>query len=99
MDACTQCPHPNDCLKVGACLDDINAPLIASGQFPRRMTPAQANEFTTALREGKTLRRITNGGKFGHAIVPLRKFKNHCALYPDWGGGSYAARQGQRQGG
>jgi hypothetical protein len=53
MDACNQCPHPNDCLKVGACLDDLNAPLIASGQFSRLMTPSQANEFMAALRAGR----------------------------------------------
>lgn len=85
MEACNQCPHANDCMKVGSCLDDLNAPLIASGQFPRRMTPAQANKFMAALREGKTLRRITNGGKFGRAIVSLKKLKKHCALYPEWG--------------
>jgi hypothetical protein len=58
---------------------------MASGQFPRRMTPAQANELMAALRLGKTLRRITNGGKFGHVIVSLTKLKKHCALYPEWG--------------
>jgi hypothetical protein len=49
MKNCAICPHQNDCLKVGACLDDLNAPLIASGQFPRRMTPDQAHGFTAAL--------------------------------------------------
>ena len=63
MDACSQCPHANDCLKVGACLDDLNAPLIASGQFPRRVTPKQANEFKAALRAGRTRKRISGGGK------------------------------------
>jgi hypothetical protein len=77
MDACSQCPHLNDCLKIGSCLDDLNAPLITSGQFPRRMTPAQAKEFMAALREGKTLRQITNSGKLGPAIVSLTKLKKH----------------------
>lgn len=85
MDACNQCPHPNDCLKIGSCLDDLNAPLIATGQFPRRMTPAQANDLMSALRVGWTLRRTCGGGKLGPAIVPLRKLKRHCALYPEWG--------------
>jgi hypothetical protein len=79
------CPHRTDCLNVGACLDEINAPLIASRQFPRRMTPSQANEFMAALRSGRTLRRITNGGRFGPAIAPLKKFRVHCNLYPEWG--------------
>jgi hypothetical protein len=85
MEACSQCPHPNDCLNVGACLNDLNAPLIASGQFPRRMTPAQANEFMEALRAGRTLRRISGGGKFGPAIASPKKFHTHCKLYPEWG--------------
>jgi hypothetical protein len=88
MDASSQCPHPNDCLKVGSCLDDLNAPLITSGQFPRRMTPAQANGVLAALQEGKTLRWMTNGGKLGPAIVSLTKWKKHCALYPEWGDGA-----------
>jgi hypothetical protein len=85
MDACSQCPHPSECLKVGACLDTLNAPRIASGQFPQRMTPGQANELMAALREGKTIRRITNGGKFAPVIVSLTKLKKHCELYPEWG--------------
>ena len=39
LKPCDLCPHQNDCLNVGACLDVINAPLITSRQFPRRMTP------------------------------------------------------------
>jgi hypothetical protein len=85
MEACNQCPHPNDCLKVRACLDDINAPLIATGQFPRRITPAQASELMSALRVGRSLRRTCAGGKLGPAIVPRKKLKYHCALYPEWG--------------
>jgi hypothetical protein len=85
MDACSQCPHPNECLKVGSCLDELNAPLIASGQFPRRMMPAQANELMSALRAGRTLRRICGGGKLGPAIVSSKKFRAHCELYPEWG--------------
>jgi hypothetical protein len=25
MEACNQCPHANDCMKVGSCLDDKRA--------------------------------------------------------------------------
>jgi hypothetical protein len=50
------------------------------------MTPTQANEFMAALRAGRTLRRITGGGKtFGPAIASLKKFHLHCELYPEWG--------------
>jgi hypothetical protein len=80
MDACSQCPHPNECLKTAACLDELNA-RRPSGH----MTPEQANACMAALREGKTLRRFTNGGKFGPAIVSFKKFKKHCELHPEWG--------------
>jgi hypothetical protein len=83
---CAICPHRSDCLNLGACLDDINAPLIASGQFPRRMTPTQANDFMAALREGRTLRRIVGAEKrYGPAIASPKKFRTHCTLYPEWG--------------
>ena len=85
MDCCSQCPHPNECLKTAACLDDLNAPFVETRQPPRRMTPEQANAAMAALREGKTLKRFTNGRKFGPAIVSLTKLKKHCALYPEWG--------------
>jgi hypothetical protein len=85
MDACSQCPHANDCLKVGSCLDDLNAPWIAANNFPQRMTPIQASQFMAALRAGRTLRRICGGGKFGPAIASLTKFHKHCRLYRDWG--------------
>ena len=85
MKHCAICPHQSDCLKVGACLDDLNAPWIAVRNFPQLMTPAQASVCMASLREGKTLRRITNGGKLGPAIVSLKKLKKHCALYPEWG--------------
>jgi hypothetical protein len=29
MDACSQCPHTNDCLKMGSCLDEVNARYLA----------------------------------------------------------------------
>jgi hypothetical protein len=87
MDACSQCPHPNDCLKVGACLDDINAQYLVthSNQFPRMMTPAQATTFMGRLRAGVSLRRVTNGGKFGKPVCSREKFKTHCAAYSEWG--------------
>src|SRR5258705_1833381 len=83
--ACAECPHPTDCLKVGKCLDDLNTPAILANRFPARMTPSQANEFMAALRAGKTIRRITNGGKIGRVIATLTKFQKHCQLYPEWG--------------
>ena len=92
MDACSQCPHPNDCLKVGSCLDELNAPFIKIREAPRLMTPERANASMAALREGKTLRRFTNGGKFGPAIVSLKKLKKHCALYPEMGRRSHTPR-------
>jgi hypothetical protein len=87
MDACSQCPHPDDCSKVGACLDDINAQYLATrrSRFPRLMSPAQATAFMSRLRGGESIRRITGGGKLGPAVVPLSKLKKHCALYPEWG--------------
>jgi hypothetical protein len=83
--AAANAPHPNDCLKVGSCLDELNAPFVETRQPPRRMTPEQASAAMAALREGKTLKRFTSGGKFGPAIVSLTKLKKHCALYPEWG--------------
>jgi hypothetical protein len=85
MDACSQCPHTNDCLKMGSCLDELNAPFIRTRQAPRLMTPEQANACMSDLKTGCTIRRITGGGKFGSAIVSFRKFSKHCSLYPEWG--------------
>jgi hypothetical protein len=87
MDACSQCPHSNDRLKVGSCLDDINAQYLATrpNQFPRLMTPAQASRCTALLREGWTLRRLYNGGHQGKPIVSPGKLHDHCAAYPEWG--------------
>jgi hypothetical protein len=85
MEVCTVCPHQNDCLNTGACLDELNAPRIAANQFPQRMTPAQANRFMEALRAGRTLRRICGGGSLGPPIASLDKFRKHCSLYPEWG--------------
>jgi hypothetical protein len=48
------------------------------------MTPKQANACMAALREGRTLRRITGAGKFGPAIVTLQKFHKHCAAHLQW---------------
>jgi hypothetical protein len=58
-------PHPNECLKVGACLDELNAPFVETRQPPRRMTPEQANAAMAALREGKTLKRAKPLAYFG----------------------------------
>jgi hypothetical protein len=84
MEAYSQCPHPKDCLKVCSCLDELNAPLINTRQAPRLMTPRQANNCMAAMHEGKTLRRLTNAGKLGPAIVSLKKLKYHFTLYPEW---------------
>ena len=73
MEACSQCPHPNDCLKVGSCLDDLNARYLAEhrNQFPRLMTSTQANIFMARLRAGESVRRMTSGSKkVGKALVP-----------------------------
>ena len=85
MEACAICPHQSDCLTTGACLDELNAPRIVAGHFPARMTPAQADEFMAALRAGKTIRRITHGGKIGRVIATAQKLRKHCRLYPEWG--------------
>jgi hypothetical protein len=85
MDCCSQCPHPNDCLKVGACLDDINAPVIAKNQVPRLMLPQQARNFEAALRTGRPLLHLIGGGKFGPPIASAPKYRLHCAEYPIWG--------------
>ena len=85
MEVCTVCPHQNDCLNTGACLDNLNAPAIAARQFPQRMTPAQANQFMEALRAGRTLRRICGGESSGPPIASVSKFRKHCSLYPEWG--------------
>jgi hypothetical protein len=84
---CANCPHSGDCLKVGSCLDDINAQYLATrpNQFPRLMTPAQATTFMNRLRSGEAVRRITNGGKLGKPVCSLEKLKAHCAAYPAWG--------------
>ena len=86
MDPCVACPHQSDCLRVG-CLDEINTKYLAShrNQYPRLMMPAQANEFMAALRAGKTIKRITNGGKIGRMIATVAKFRTHCEQYAEWG--------------
>jgi hypothetical protein len=87
-DACSQCPHTNDCLKMGSCLDEVNARYLAEhrNQFPRLMTSAQASIFMARLRAGETVRRMTSGSKkIGKALVPHNKYKNHCSAYPQWG--------------
>jgi len=83
---CPICPHQSDCLKVGSCLDDINAPWTAKRLHPRLMTPAQANTFMERLQGGESVRRMTCGSKkVGKALATYNKYKNHCAAYPQWG--------------
>jgi hypothetical protein len=43
MDCCSRCPHPNECLKVGACLDELNAAFVETTQPPRSMTAFTAH--------------------------------------------------------
>ena len=82
MDACSQCPHPNDCLKVGACLDDINGVDIARRMTPRLMTPAQANAAMKEMVAGQSKRQFTQGKS---PIVTGRKLRKHCVAYPTYG--------------
>jgi hypothetical protein len=86
-EPCVICPHQSDCLKINRCLDEINLDYLARhrNQFPRLMTPVQANEFMAALRAGKTIKRITNGGKIGRMIATVTKFRTLCEQYANWG--------------
>jgi hypothetical protein len=83
---CTICPHANDC-GAGTCLDDVNTKYLTDSrqQFPRLMTPVQANRSTALLQAGWTLRRLYNGGGEGTPIVSPTKLQLHCAAYPEWG--------------
>ena len=74
MEACAVCPHQSDCLRVGSCLDELNAPAMATRQFPR-MTPEQANRLTEAFRAGQTRRRFSGSGKSGTTIASLTNSK------------------------
>jgi hypothetical protein len=87
LKTCSHCPHQNDCMKLGRCLDDINAQYLAThpNQFPRLMTPAQAITFMIRLRGGESVRRMTNGGKLGKPVCSAEKLKRHRAAYPEWG--------------
>jgi hypothetical protein len=88
MDACSKCPHANDCLNAGSCLDDINAQYfpVRPGIFPRLMTSTQAATFMKRLREGESPQRLTYGSKEGgKALATPTKFKKHCAAFPQWG--------------
>lgn len=87
MDACSKCPHQSDCLKIGSCLDEVNARYLAEhrNQFARLMTSVQAYASMEALRSGQAVRRFTNGGKeLGPPIVSRKKFLNHCTAYPSY---------------
>jgi hypothetical protein len=87
LQCCAICPHENDCRKVGACLDDVNAQYLSMShaQFPRLMTPAQATKCMDALKNKTTLRRIFGCSKENAIIVTPGKFHNHCKAYPEWG--------------
>ena len=64
---CAICPHASDCASAGSCLDDVNTKYLADSrqQFPRLMTPFQANRCAGLLQSGWTLRRLYNGGGVG----------------------------------
>jgi hypothetical protein len=51
---CAICPHTSDCTAARSCLDDVNARyLVASRQqFPRLMTPVQANRMRCVAASG-----------------------------------------------
>jgi len=87
MKMCDACPHANDCGTAASCLDDVNLKyLVASRQqFPRLMTPVQANRCVALLRAGWTLGRLYNGGAEGTPIVSPSELQNHCASYPESG--------------
>jgi hypothetical protein len=87
LQCCNICPHENECRKVGACLDDVNADYLAvsHSQHPRLMTPAQATTFMSRLQAGEAVRRMTHGGEPGKAVCTREKFKKHCEAYPEWG--------------
>jgi hypothetical protein len=81
---CSECPHQNDCQKVGSCLNDINAQYLATrrSRFPRLMTPAQANAAMAAMVAGQSKRQFTQGKS---PIVTSRKLRKHCASYSTYG--------------
>jgi hypothetical protein len=81
---CSGCPHPTGCSRIGECLTTINAREGSSNGTPRYMTQNQAKDVLTALRAGSTLRRFTNGGAMGPAIVSLTKYHAHKATFPEW---------------
>jgi hypothetical protein len=86
-NACTNCPHQNDCANTASCLEDLNAKHIAEHprQFLRLMTTLQATTFMQRLRAGETIRPLTNGARFGRSVCSADKFKKHCQAYPEWG--------------
>jgi hypothetical protein len=84
---CAICPHVADCAAIGSCLDETNKQYLTrtKRKFSSLMTPSQADAVMSALRQGHTIRRITNGKKIGVIIVTVTKFDRHCATYPIWG--------------
>ncbi|MDB5579644.1 MAG: hypothetical protein JWR80_4820 [Bradyrhizobium sp.] len=82
---CSSCPHPGGCASANACLDEFAAIDLATSGSTRLMVSSQANSCMAALREGKTVRKITSGGKWGKPIVHIKKFRRHCAAYAEWG--------------
>jgi hypothetical protein len=84
MKNCAICPHQSDCLNVGSCLDDLNAPWTSKGLHPPLMTPAQVIRCISALELGVTRRRMAKR-EDGAPIVGAKKFKKHCSMFPTWG--------------
>jgi hypothetical protein len=69
--------------RIGLCKECHRA--LSLGLIQWSMSQEEADAFMDALRDGRTLRRITGGGKFGRAIASLTGFKKHCKLNPEWG--------------
>jgi hypothetical protein len=81
LSTCAECPHPEDCAGVGACLDTVNA-RARHPHCAEYMTPAQVAAVDAALDEGKSLRVIAC---IPGALVSLQKMRKHMAQYPAWG--------------
>jgi hypothetical protein len=44
-----------------------------------------AEVFMNKLRGGSTIRKLTNGGKYGPPLVSHERFRQHCERNPSWG--------------
>jgi hypothetical protein len=70
METCAACPHQRGCSNVGSCLDEINVQNLGHpNQFPRLITPTQANSVMASLKARQSRRRFTGIGKTGAMTV------------------------------